>query len=62
MRQGQVLLTLEAMKMQQHLAAPFDGVIDSVRVRQNDSVAAGQVLLNLSSETTPINQEDPSTS
>jgi propionyl-CoA carboxylase alpha chain len=42
---GQVLLTLEAMKMEHQVAASADGVVGEVRVSANQQVEAGQVLL-----------------
>ena len=43
------LLTLEAMKMETPVAAPFGGVVQSVSVAAGDQVAAGAVLVELSS-------------
>lgn len=42
---GQGLLVLEAMKMQNDLAAPEEGVIKSVLVTPGDTVAKGQLLI-----------------
>jgi propionyl-CoA carboxylase alpha chain len=42
---GQILLTLEAMKMEHQVAASADGVVGEVRVSANQQVEAGQVLL-----------------
>jgi biotin carboxyl carrier protein len=44
---GQVLLVLEAMKMEQATRSPTDGVVKSVLVREGDQVTAGQVLVTL---------------
>ena len=44
-RRGQSLLVLEAMKMQNHLAAPLDGLVREVATAPGDSVAKGQVLV-----------------
>ena len=44
---GQVLLVLEAMKMEQATRSPTDGVVKSVPVREGDQVTAGQVLVTL---------------
>jgi len=41
---GQVLLILEAMKMQNELKSPIDGVVASVTARQGVAVAAGDPL------------------
>ena len=42
---GDVLLILEAMKMETNITAPAHGKITSLRVKQGDSVQAGQVLV-----------------
>jgi propionyl-CoA carboxylase alpha chain len=42
---GELLLTLEAMKMEHPVIASGDGVITEVRVAPGEQVAAGQVLL-----------------
>jgi 3-methylcrotonyl-CoA carboxylase alpha subunit len=42
---GQVLLVLEAMKMEQATRSPSDGVVKKVMVRQGDQVTAGQILV-----------------
>ncbi|GMU59092.1 MAG: acetyl/propionyl-CoA carboxylase subuit alpha [Myxococcaceae bacterium] len=44
-KRGQVLLVLEAMKMEQATAAPEDGVVQQVLVREGDQVTAGQILV-----------------
>ncbi len=44
-KSGQVLLVLEAMKMEQTTRAPADGVVKEVKVREGDQVTAGQVLV-----------------
>jgi biotin carboxyl carrier protein len=44
---GQVLLILEAMKMQNEILAPFDGTVTSVSVSQGASVQTGDVLVTL---------------
>ncbi len=46
-KQGQVLLVLEAMKMEQSTRSPTDGRIQAVHVREGDQVTAGQVLVTL---------------
>jgi len=45
--QGQVILVLEAMKMNTSIAAPTAGRIKSVNVSVGDPVAQGQVLAEL---------------
>ena len=45
---GQNLLVMEAMKMENPVAAPYDGVVRAVKVAKGDSVAEGDVLLEIS--------------
>ncbi|WP_304166375.1 acetyl/propionyl/methylcrotonyl-CoA carboxylase subunit alpha [Phenylobacterium aquaticum] len=44
---GQVLLTLEAMKMEHGLAAPFDGEVEALLVSAGDQVSEGVSLARL---------------
>ena len=44
---GQALLTLEAMKMEHALTAPFDGVVETVSVTLGAQVSEGAVLVKL---------------
>ena len=44
---GQVLLVLEAMKMEHALVAPFDGVVEALSVSTGDQVAEGIPLARL---------------
>jgi biotin carboxyl carrier protein len=44
---GQILLILEAMKMENEIIAPNGGVIDTVQVTKGASVNAGDVLLSI---------------
>ena len=46
-KNGQVLLVLEAMKMENEIVAPCDGVVTSVTVTKGASVTAGAVLCTL---------------
>lgn len=46
-RSGQGLLVLEAMKMQNILAAPIDGEVVAIRVVTGQNVAKGDVLIEL---------------
>src|SRR5690606_27832006 len=42
---GQVVATVEAMKMQHQLTAAIDGVVESVRAQPGRTVAAGELLV-----------------
>jgi propionyl-CoA carboxylase alpha chain len=44
---GQVLIVMEAMKMEHSLRAPHDGIVRSVMARPHDQVAARQILMVL---------------
>lgn len=44
---NQVLLTMEAMKMETDVASPLNGKVRAVRVSPGESVKAGQVLIEL---------------
>ena len=46
-QQGQPLVVLEAMKMENQITAPAGGRVRSVGVKQGDSVAEGHVLVVL---------------
>jgi acetyl-CoA/propionyl-CoA carboxylase, biotin carboxylase, biotin carboxyl carrier protein len=48
-RDGEVLVVVEAMKMEHSLTSPFDGEVDEVAVRIGDRVAAGQLLVTVRS-------------
>jgi propionyl-CoA carboxylase alpha chain len=47
---GQVLVVIEAMKMEHQIVAPDDGHVAEVMVAPGDQVEAGQVLLRLTTE------------
>ena len=48
---GAPLLTLEAMKMEHALTAPFDGIVDEVAVALGAQVTEGAVLVKLTAAT-----------
>ena len=45
-KNGQLLLVLEAMKMENEIVAPADGVVASVNVTKGTSVNAGDALIS----------------
>lgn len=46
-KKGDVLMVLEAMKMENEIQAPNDGVVASVNVAASESVESGQLLASL---------------
>jgi len=42
---GQLLCTIEAMKMEQNIVSPIDGVIDTIHVKPMESVLSGHTLM-----------------
>ena len=46
-KNGQVLCVLEAMKMENEIAAPCDGVVASINVTKGATVNTGDLLLSL---------------
>lgn len=45
---GQVLLILEAMKMENEIMSPTDGVIEEIHVTKGASVSAGEIIIGIS--------------
>jgi propionyl-CoA carboxylase alpha chain len=56
---GQQVLTIEAMKMQHSISAPYDGVVAELPVSAGDQVTAGVVLAVI--EQAPDTDTEPST-
>ena len=50
LQRGDVLLTLEAMKMELALHAPFDGSITMLALAAGDQVTEGAVLVRVAKE------------
>ena len=50
---GQTLATLETMKMEHALTAPFDSVVAEVRCAVGDQVQEGALLVQLRREAAP---------
>lgn len=46
-KKGQTLLMLEAMKMENEIVAPEDGVVSAIHVSANQAVESNQVLVSL---------------
>lgn len=59
--EGQPLLVLEAMKMQNEIAAPVGGVVKHIHVGEGEAVSAGAKLVEIEpAEATPGPQSDDS--
>jgi 3-methylcrotonyl-CoA carboxylase alpha subunit len=54
---GQLLLVMEAMKMEHSILAPHDGTIDAVRYRVGDQVEEGATLVSLKESGSPLPPE-----
>ena len=46
-KEGEVILTLEAMKMYTKVQMPFDGVIKSINVSKGDRIPKNTVMINI---------------
>jgi biotin carboxyl carrier protein len=49
-QQGQGVLILEAMKMENEIKAPKDGVVSSISVREGESVESGAMMAEISDD------------
>ena len=45
--QGEVLVILEAMKMETEISAACDGVVARIDIREGDSIEVGQAVIAL---------------
>ena len=45
---GQKLLVMEAMKMENAVTAPYAGIVAKIYVREQDSIAEGDLLVHVS--------------
>ena len=45
MKRGDLLLILEAMKMENRIVAPFDGMVKSVCVAEGDKIAKNATMI-----------------
>ncbi len=46
-KKGQKLMVMEAMKMENQILAPNDGVVENIRVQPGQSVLQGDILLEI---------------
>lgn len=56
-KKGDLLIVIEAMKMENNLLAPYDGVIDKILVKKGDSVDNSSHLIHLHKKTEVANIE-----
>jgi biotin carboxyl carrier protein len=52
-KEYQTVLILSAMKMENELKSPIDGIITSVKAKKDDVVNTGEVLIEVKGEVTP---------
>ena len=45
--EGDVLVVLEAMKMETEIKSPVDGMVSQISVSQGDQITAGQLLATI---------------
>jgi propionyl-CoA carboxylase alpha chain len=55
---GQLLVLLEAMKMEHRIVAPFDGVVSELRVAVGDQVGTGDMLVVIDAPSGPTDEPD----
>ena len=48
-KEGETLLILEAMKMENNITMPFDGVVDKIHVAEGETVPKNHVMIELKS-------------
>ena len=53
---GDILLTLEAMKMESEIVSPVNGTVEIVYAKEKDPVAEGDILMKLVTETTTVKE------
>jgi len=58
-KKGQPVLILEAMKMENEVVSPADGIVESIEVREGDKVQAGDVLIRIRAEGGGSSAEKP---
>ena len=49
-KEGEILLTLEAMKLENEITSPAAGIVNQILVREGDSVDPGDVLVTLGND------------
>jgi len=46
-KEGEAIMIMEAMKMENEMKAPYDGVINKIFVRENDTIESGAKLFGI---------------
>jgi len=46
-KEGETVLILEAMKMANNITMPFDGVINTIHVKEGDTVAKNEIMVEV---------------
>ena len=57
-RAGQVLIVFQAMKMENSLSCPVDGIISDIKVKKGDTVPFKQILIEIIEEHRNIPKEE----